>query len=192
MVTRMKVDFKKGAWNPDLFTQVTSLRTDGRKPFMQEEDCVVNDFPRENPESVFSYNYISLLSKETFQTGTTLKTVCEFDSFGAPLLVFTDDVITSEDGYPAYGHHFEVVAYEEGFNIWELNGKDRPIKAAFEEFPVEGGQKLELTVRVLEDSLEVTLCGKTFVEKIEHLPVSFHAGITACEGVNRFYSFSAE
>ena len=182
----MRIDFSKKTWNPQDFTQVTSLRTDGRKPFMQEEDCVVNDVYKEN---INDYNYISLLYKQTYNTPVEISTTCSFESFGAPLIVLTDDLISTEDGYPAYGHHFEIVAYEKGINVWDLNGNAKPIKAAFNHFEVPANEKLELKVKVLEDKLQISLYGQDMEFPISGLPSSFRCGITACEGVNRFYSF---
>ena len=59
----MKIDFSLGCWDADLFEQITSLRTDGRQPFLQQPDCVVNGL--EQKDSIFEHNYISLLSKES-------------------------------------------------------------------------------------------------------------------------------
>lgn len=184
----MKTIFAKDSWNKDDFTQVTSMHTDGRIPFMQEEDCIVNDHDRGNIDNLKKYNYISLLSKETCETGDVIETECSFDTFGAPLVVISDDVQKTEDGYPVYGHHFEIVAYEEGFNVWEIHG-NKTFKAAFRQYSVPEKEKITLTVKVLEDSLEVSLCGHQDTVKVERLPKTFRAGITACEGVNRFYSF---
>lgn len=187
----MKVDFGKDRWDPELFTQVTSRHTEGRIPFMQEEDCVVNDTPKEGLEDLKKYRYISLISKEWFHSGVELETVCEFDSYGAPLIVLSDDIEETEDGYPVYGHHFEIVAFEEGFNVWEIYGA-KPTKVALGRFPVPGGKPITLSVKVLEEELIVTLCGQTQSMKVANLPRRFHGGITACEGVNRFYSFTTK
>ena len=183
----MYIEFSRG-WDKSRFTRVSSLRTDGKKPFMQEDDCVVNDIPK---AEMMQHNYISLLSNEYFSAPVTLTTVCSFEKFGAPLIVISDDVKPAPDGFPAYGHHFEVVAFEEGINVWELNGTDKPIKAAFARFPVEAGKKLTLTVKAETGKLLIDLDGNRLEAELPSLPSRFRAGITACEGVNRFYMFSA-
>lgn len=65
----MKTVFSKDSWNKEDFTQVTSMHTDGRVPFMQEDNCIVNDFPRGEVENLNQYDYISLLAKEECKTG---------------------------------------------------------------------------------------------------------------------------
>ena len=186
----MTVSFAKGEWDKDLFEQITSLRTDGRKPFLQEEDCVVNDDVHDRQDHM-TYNYISLLSRKWFRAPVRLETECSFERFGAPLLVLSDDIIQTEDGYPAYGHHFEIVAFEEGFNVWELNGRDKPILSGKGRFPVPAGSFFTLSAAIREGSADITLCGHTETVSLPALPARFRAGITACEGVNRFRSFRA-
>jgi len=183
----MQCTFTPGAWQPEAFDQVTSLRTDGRRPFMQEADAIVNDTPK---KELNAHAYCSLLCKEQLNAPAHIECVCAFERFGAPLIVFTDDLIQTDDGFPAYGHHFEVVAFEEGINIWDLNGTAQPILAGKMRFPVKAGQFIELSVRVEPGSLTVSLGGETETFAIPNLPASFRAGFTACEGVNRFYSFA--
>lgn len=189
----MKVSFSKGQWNPQDFDRITSLRTDCRVDFMQEEENVVND-DRSLPMGSGEYHYISLLHKQMLVSPVVLETVCEFDEYGAPLLVLTDDLVQTEDGFPAYGHHFEIVAFEEGFNIWELNGTDKPFKAAIGRFPVPAGEKVTLTAAIdaKKNTITVSMCGETIECHVEHLPHAFRAGITACEGINRFYSYESK
>lgn len=189
----MKIDFAKGQWDPKEFDRITSLRTDCRVDFMQEEEGVVND-DRSLPKGSGEYHYISILHKEPLTSPVTLETVCEFDEYGAPLLVLTDDLVQTEDGFPAYGHHFEIVAFEEGFNIWELNGTDKPFKAAIGRYSVPCKEKVTLTatIDVEKDTIIVTMCGETIKCHVEHLPHTFRAGITACEGINRFYTFEVK
>lgn len=187
----MKVDFSEGKWDISLFEQITSLRTDGRKAFMQEKDCVVNDLTAER-ENIMTYNYISLLSREYYTVPSRFETVCSFVKFGAPLIVLSDDIVDAGDGYPAYGHHFEIVAFEEGYNVWELNGRDKPIKAGFGRFPVAANEKLTLTVEARKGEIDIILNGNKSTLALPNLPERFRAGITACEGINRFYSFKAE
>lgn len=138
----MKTVFSKDSWNKEDFTQVTSMHTDGRVPFMQEDNCIVNDFPRGEVENLKQCNYISLLAKE-------------------------------------------------GFNVWEIHGA-KTFKAAYRNYSVPEKETITLKVKVLEDALEVSLCRHTDKVMVERLPKVFRAGITACEGVNRFYSFTTE
>ena len=182
----MEYHFKKGAWNPNDFIQVTSLRTDGRVPFMQEEDSIVNDTPK---AKMMEHNYISLLTRDEYDLPLTAQTVCSFENFGAPLIVFSNDVHTTPDGFPVYGHHFEVVAFEEGINVWELNGAEKPIKRAFARFPVQANRPLTLTVKLAHGVLRADIDGQPLTAEIPTMPDRMRVGFTACEGVNRFYDF---
>ena len=186
----MRIDFSANRWSMNDFDQITSLRTDGRTPFIQEADCVVNE--KSEADSRMKNAYVSILSKEWFSAPVTLSATCNFLSFGAPLLVLTDNVIAAPDGYPAYGRHIEIVAYEDGINVWLLNGTEKPILAGKTRFPVPANEKITLTAEILPGRIECTLCGQSAAFDIEQVPLRFRAGITACEGVNRFYSFSAD
>lgn len=186
----MTVDFGRGMWNGNDFEQITSLRTDGRTPFIQEDDCVVNE-ERESEERMGNA-YISLLAREWLNAPAEITAECSFVSFGAPLIVLTNDVIAAPDGYPAYGRHFEIVAYEEGLNVWQLNGTEKPLLIGKARFPVAAGEKLRLRVKVDRGSLLCDLNGETCKVMCGEMPARFRAGITACEGINRFYSFRTE
>lgn len=186
----MNISFERNKWNPEDFTRVTSLRTDGRDPMIQEDDCIVNETCQH--ENIFEHKYISMLYKDEYKTRTRFKTECSFDKYGAPLIVFTDDLIQTEDGFPAYRHHFEVVVFEEGWNLWELNGKDKPILAASARFPVPEKEYVTLEVSTLPGGVSVSLLGHTQFVELPTFPKTFRAGITACEGINRFRCFCAE
>ena len=91
-----------------------------------------------------------------------METRCSFDSFGAPLIVLSDDILTNDKGEWQFGIHYEVVLYEQGINVWEINYHP--------------------------DVME----GHHVLVRAEKLPKEFHVGITMCEGINRFYEISIE
>lgn len=183
----MRIDFAVTKWNPNDFEYVDSLRTPCGATFMQETDCIVNDTQKEN---INDHNYVSLLHGRVMTLPAEVETECLFERFGAPLIVLTDDVRVAEDGRKVYGHHFEVVAYEEGINVWELNGTEQPLKIAYARFPVTAGEKLTLRVRLNPGRITAELNGQVLEAKAERLPMNLRAGITGCEGVNRFYRFT--
>ena len=43
--------------------------------------------------------------------------VCSFEKYGAPLITIANAIGKDENGYPLYGDHFEIVAYESGCNV---------------------------------------------------------------------------
>jgi len=163
--------------------------------FRFENGAAVNAYDSE----INYYEYISLISKEKYGVGTTAKTVCSFDKYGAPLIVLTDDLSTDEEGRERYGLHFEVVVYEDGINVWHIvpwpERKERPIKPtliAQSKFKIDDGSKINLSVTVKEKKLLIDVNGFGLTAEHPDIPESFHIGITACEGINRFYSFTLE
>lgn len=127
-----------------------------------------------------------MLSRESFELSLRISAEYSFEKFGAPVLAVTDDIITTEDGFPAYGHHFEVVAYENAINVWELNGKDQPVKLGFLEFFVPAGMRFLLQAELTEKTLTASLLRRELVLSVPLMPSRLRAGFTACEGVNRF------
>ena len=61
------------------------------------------------------------------------------------------------------------------------------------QFPVEEGVPHDLTVATAENQLTVTVDGShSLTLRTEDLFSSFHAGIDACEGINRFWTLDVE
>ena len=73
-------------------------------PFTFEDGQAVNRYD----ENIRDYEYISIVTKEKYSDGVTIKTECSFDKYGAPLIVLTDDIQPDEQGKNRYGLHFEV------------------------------------------------------------------------------------
>ena len=165
------------------------------KHFEVMEDCIKNSY---NPD-IEDWDYISILTKKKYKNGAKLSTHCTFEKYGAPIIVFSNDYTTDEKGDNFYGLHFEVVAYEKGCNIWHIYplpaGSRTPIatpKIGFGEFVIEGGEMVDMTVEVIGKKIKVTMNGHTIETENEHIPDEFHVGLTACEGVNRFYDFTID
>lgn len=160
--------------------------------FIVEEDCVRNSFN----EEIKDWDYISVVTKAQYKTGITATLTCSFDSFGAPLIVFSDEIEEKENGKLFYSRHYEVVAYEDGINVWHIvpdpaNVK-RPIHADLIgelHFPVEAKEKLILMVTFKQGGINISMCGKELSVAYD-FPETFHVGFTACEGLNRFTEFA--
>ena len=178
--------------NEDFF-YVLSLITKSNTVFRTERDCIANSYN----DQLGEWDYISILTKEKYPQGTTLSTRCSFESYGAPLLVFSDDITRAENGRDYYGLHFEIVAYEQGCNVWKITPdqhapNDLPIRMdriGFLEFPIADGSIIDLSVQVKDGAIYVRINGREFSVADPDLPQTFHVGLTACEGVNRFYDF---
>ena len=163
--------------------------------FIVDDGAIRNGYD----ESVGDYDYTSVLLKDKFSTGVTVVAECDFDNFGAPLIVLTDDITTNADRTIGYGEHIEIVTFEKGCNVWHLvpnpTKTDEPTDYTllhFENRPIKNKERITLSVSVSSKELLVTVCDKTFSVKCDKIPNEFYIGFTACEGINRFYSFSVQ
>lgn len=179
-----------GEWAQEDFIYVSSARYQYRKEFIQKSDCITNDNPM---RSFGDYPYISMITKERFNSPVTICTNCSFKNYGAPLIVITDDLHKLENGNTQYGNHIEFVAYEDGINIWNLefvDGKYNINAIQRIEFPVSADQMFTLKVYINKGEFTVSLNDKSYEYSYDGLPTNFHVGITACEGNNSFYDLS--
>ena len=189
-----KIIFNKEFNLEDKFIYVSSPASKSKKKIVKKESCIENSYN----EEIKDYDYISIITKEKYESGVAVRVKCSFDKFGAPLIVFTDDYKLLEDGTYQYGLHYEVVAYENGCNVWHIvPGKDEknPIdvtKVNAIEFPIEDKSMIDMEVTIEEKKLYIRVNDETFVAEHEDIPKQMHVGITACEGINQFYEFEVE
>ena len=178
----------------DEFIYVSSPASKSKKKFVQKENCIENTYN----EEIKDFDYVSIITKEKYNNGVTVRVKCSFDTFGAPLIVITDDYKTLEDGSYQYGLHFEVVAYENGCNVWHIvPGKEEknPIdvtKVNAIEFPIEDKSMIDMEVTIKSQKLYIRVNDQSFMAQHEEIPEQMHVGITACEGINQFYEFEVE
>lgn len=177
------------------FIYVSSPAAKSRNRFIQKEDWIESSYN----EVIKDYDYISIITKEKYDDGVTIRVKCSFDKFGAPLIVFTDDYKQLEDGTYQYGLHFEVVAYENGCNVWHIvPGKDKeksPIdvtKVNSMEFTIEDKSIIDMEVTIKGKKLFICVNNERMVAEHEDIPDQMYVGITACEGINQFYEFEVE
>ena len=183
-----KYIFKREFNLEEKFLYVTSSASKSKNKFLQEENAIVNSYNKE----IEDYDYISIITRKRYGIGTTIKVSCSFEKFGAPLIVLTDDYREKSDGSYEYGLHFEVVAYEGGCNVWHIEPgkKENPIevtKINSMEFSIEEKSRIDLEVRIEDKKLFISVNNKILVAEHKDFPSMMHVGITACEGVNRFY-----
>ena len=184
--------FENGKISEDL-EYVYSPACKEYKTFRREKACIVNA----EGLGLAGYEYISLLSKQRYPSGTKVSTDCRFDSFGAPLIVFSDDV-REINGRKIYGLHFEVVAYENGCNIWHIipdPEKKAPTCVTLvgsAEFSIANGVLVQISVEIKDKKIIAVINGNRLEVEHSDVPENFHVGITACEGINRFYNLKID
>ena len=191
----MKWDLKGGL--PEGFVYAASTVVSYRREFKLDENGVVNGrIDLKDPKAAYrDYEYISAVYRERMKLPVRIETECSFDAFGAPLIVFSETMTQKENGWREYGEHFEAVLYEGGINMWHITPKQEggqqveAVCKAKNAYPA--GKLTRLTVTLRQDGIEAEADG--FTAKGEcSLPEEMYVGFTACEGINRFSSFSAE
>lgn len=189
----MQFSFQKDAWDESALTHTYTYRFPYTNRFIQLPDCIENP---ENPAMPDGYDYLSLMTRQSFQLGTAITTRCSFSGMAAPLLIFSEDLELCEDGCYRYGNYFEVVLYKHGINVWRLwrdgDGVVRWHKRLGVEFPVSEGELHSLSVRLKESDMEIELDGMKISLRTEDLFPRFYLGITGCEGPCRFYDLTVE
>ena len=97
-------------------------------------------------------------------------------------------------GVNRYGDYIEVVLWKNGVNVWRMWYRDGEVtwkQLLGVDFPVSEGEIHSLSVTLGTDTLEITADERKMLLAVEDLYPSFHAGLNACEGINRFYEFEA-
>lgn len=187
----MKVDFSQGNWAGGALCYAYSYRFEETPVFVQKEDCIEN---QKNPGATYGYDNISLLTPEKYGPGTRLSARCAFEDLGAPLLVLAPRMEKDPRGVSRYGDYIEVVLWKNGVNVWRMwmkNGEVTWKQLLGVDFPVSEAEIHTVSATVGTDTLQITVDGRKILLAVEELYPSFHVGINACEGINRFYEFEA-
>ena len=183
----MKISFSENSWQTGELAYAYSYRFDETPVFVQQPDCIEN---RENPGATYGFDNISLLTPKKFGPGTTITARCAFRDLGAPLLVLSPWMEKDHRGVNRYGDYIEVVLWKNGVNVWRMWYRDGEVtwkQLLGVDFPVSEEKIHSLSVTVGTDTLEITADGHNMLLAVEDLYPSFHAGLNACEGINRFY-----
>ena len=196
------IEFKPGKWDPSAWMNVKSSRWDYVKDFVQAEDHIVNPCPDVSDEELYAKHvtevYASQVLKEPIREKACISCTMSFDHLMAPLIVLAPRLGKDAKGRPEYREHHEIVLYNEGINVWHYTFEDGQPKwhlAAFLRAPFAAKTRhcLKVTVeRRREVQVTIECGGHVFGYQDEYLEDEFYAGITACEGRNRFYDFTVE
>ena len=111
----------------------------------------------------------------------------------APLVLLASDLSTNAKGQKVCSERFEVVVFNEGVNVRRHFFKDGKLayqKVAFARFALQKDTPYRLEVKKAGKTLTISVAGHTFSYSDDALQDACYAGITGCEGLNRFYDFS--
>ncbi len=188
---QFKCDFRPGMWDKDFFQIVKSPRWQVNSQWIQESDGISNQMPLP-PDDDEGKMYVSMLCKQPLRTDIRIETECSFDERMAPLIVLSRELL------PEHREHLEIVLYDRGINLWHHfydNGKPSWKLIAFQDHPLAAGEKHRLVAEVRNSPrgrfLYIGIDEPSFGCRMpENWPETFYAGITACEGKNKFYSFT--
>lgn len=198
------VDFSEGKWDPAVWLPFKSLRFDYVGGFVQESDHIANRCPEGvDDEELYAKHvtevYASIVHPMRATGGGTVSATVSFDHLMAPLIVLTPELDVDDKGRHAFKKHYEVVLYNEGINVWHYSYENGELSwhlAAFARFPFEPKKKYTLSVSLARGKREMRMTvscgGVTFGFEDPELPENFYAGVTGCEGRNRFYDFSIQ
>ncbi|MBO4933233.1 MAG: hypothetical protein J6I42_13750 [Clostridia bacterium] len=188
----MKIHFSRNAWSSDDLVYAYSYRFTDRPVFTQFDDHIEN---KADPDGPGGYEYISILTPRQYGTGTSVSTHVSFEGDGAPLIVLADKLYREPDGTLRFGEYIEVVLYKNGINVWRMWYRDGKVtwkKLMGVQYPVTTGELHTLTVTAGEEGLNIAADDRTMSVYIPDMYRSFHAGINACEGINRFYDMTVD
>jgi len=188
----MNINFSRNAWSSDDLVYAYSYRFTDRPVFTQFDDHIEN---KADPDGPGGYEYISVLTPRQYGSGTSVSTHVSFEGDGAPLIVLADKLYRDADGTLRFGEYIEVVLYKNGINVWRMwyrGGRVTWKKLMGVQYPVTTGDLHTLTVTVGEEGLNIAADDRTMSVYIPDMYRSFHAGINACEGINRFYNMTVD
>ena len=188
----MTIHFSRNAWSSDDLVYAYSYRFTDRPVFTQFDDHIEN---KADPDGPGGYEYISILTPRQYGTGTSVSTHVSFEGDGAPLIVLADKLYREPDGTLRFGEYIEVVLYRNGINVWRMWYRDGKVtwkKLMGVQYPVTTGELHTLTVTAGEEGLNIAADDRTMSVYIPDMYRSFHAGINACEGINRFYDMTVD
>ena len=199
-----KCQFVPGGWNKADFIEVKSSRWPNINTFRQEKDHLVNVCPKDaTPQEMLSKRapetYAAMVWKQPVTGNAVIRSTMSFDYRMAPSIIIAEEVGKSQNGYPEFRNHYEIVLYDKGLNIWRhwfKDGKQVWRKIGYLNADFKPGEKYELVVKIAFTGRgpmwEVSAGGHKFGVVDDLLTKKYSVGIVACEGVNRFYDFKVQ
>lgn len=184
----MYVSFADESWQIDKLSYAYTNRFHETPILTQCDGWVQNG---ENPSGCDQkYGYVTVLTKDKITTPVKIVTRFSFLGLAAPLITMVKDLTTDKNGTLRYNDYKEIVVWKNGINVWNLwrdNSKINYHKLLGMEFSISEEETHTLEAIISDDSFTFTLDGIKTTLSIENMYPSFHLGITACEGICKFY-----
>lgn len=192
--------FVRDGWQTNNWIIVKSPRWEFIGAWLQKDNCIQNKTPENASKDDLAGKlapeiYTSMVYGKIMTNNVVVHTTLEFDDRDAPLVVIAPDLGQSKTGCAEYREHYEIVFYHKGVNIWHhiyKDGKPSWEKVAYWNFPLKAQTQYKVEVRKDKKMLRVSVDGHEFGYLDESLPDTFYVGVTACEGINRFYDFQID
>lgn len=198
-IKEVSVSFAKDAWNKADWLEIRTPYSKMHGVWEQNGDNISNKIlPEgtiiiENKSEKEYEDFATMLYKQKLSGDVEVSSTMSWDEKQAPLIVFAEEPQKAEASLPFSRNYVEVVLYYKGINVWEhsyKDGKQGYKRLAWIESPFNAKTKYKLEIKIKGQELFIRVGDKTLGCLAEGLPKEFYAGITACEGVNRFYDFS--
>lgn len=194
--------FARDGWDSRDWVLARDSNTQYFGGWIQNDDCIQNVTPpAASPDDLCEgrplapATYTSMVYRPMLHGDLVVRATMSFDHRMAPLIVLSHELGDAGDGRFHHGERLEVVVFDEGINIWRQwfeDGKPTYIRRAFAKYPLQPRTKYLLEVRKQGQVLSASVAGLTVGYIEPHISSACRAGITGCEGVNRFYDFAVE
>jgi hypothetical protein len=192
--------FTADGWKTDDWLQVRGPRWDHPGGWEQQPDHISNCVPE--GATAIEMNgpragevYSSMILARPPVPDLLVRTTTSFDYRMAPLIVLAGPLGEDKDGHPEYREHIEVVIYDLGVNVWHHVWVDETPawhRAGWCDFSLEAGVRHSVEVEKTGRLLTVGVNEHRFGCHLTGFDPDVQAGITACEGINRFYDFEVQ
>ena len=187
------INFAHEIWKQALM-KAYSFRFTETPDFAQQDGYITTSA---NPGHREGFDNISLLSPERYTMGVRAKVRCAFDGLGCPEIIIVEKTEDCPDGAVRYGACFEVVLWKNGVNVWRHYMDEADHRCYWHKrlgltMPVTEGDIHTLEVEILRNYIQFSVDGVSIKLRTEDLPEHFHVGLTACEGIVRFYDMEIE
>ena len=190
--------FAAGQWCAEDWLPVRSPRWHWEGAWLQEADHIRNKVPLDATPAALqgeraSETYASMLHRNSAQSSLRVRAELAFDECMAPLITLAAEPVQEGERGHVYREHVEVVLFDQGINVWHHRwaAERGPYwsRVAWARFSTASGRRYVLEVERAGPDLTVRCADHVLGVRLA-LPETLYAGITGCEGTNRFYHFA--